>query len=134
MDQFVTRFLLRETVSQLQALQSSLEGASDTLEAQARVSRYVRSQDNLQVQFMNDHISTFQVPQLLSHSVVFVFWGPNSYSGAGSPRKEKRVAGLGLGPQSPGKTVLSHPGPTLFEGPSPWPCGFAGSGQTLHCP
>ncbi|XP_034862010.1 N-terminal EF-hand calcium-binding protein 3 [Mirounga leonina] len=34
--QFVTRFLLRETVSQLQALQSSLEGASDTLEAQAR--------------------------------------------------------------------------------------------------
>ncbi|KAK2488582.1 hypothetical protein MC885_015934 [Smutsia gigantea] len=35
-DQFVTRFLLRETVSQLQALQSSLEGASETLEAQAR--------------------------------------------------------------------------------------------------
>nr|XP_051702131.1 N-terminal EF-hand calcium-binding protein 3 isoform X1 [Oryctolagus cuniculus] len=35
-DQFVTRFLLRETASQLQALQSSLEGASDTLEAQAR--------------------------------------------------------------------------------------------------
>ncbi|XP_045741567.2 N-terminal EF-hand calcium-binding protein 3 isoform X2 [Mirounga angustirostris] len=34
--QFVTRFLLREMVSQLQALQSSLEGASDTLEAQAR--------------------------------------------------------------------------------------------------
>ncbi|XP_021562375.1 N-terminal EF-hand calcium-binding protein 3-like, partial [Carlito syrichta] len=34
-DQFVTRFLLRETASQLQALQSSLEGASDTLEAQA---------------------------------------------------------------------------------------------------
>lgn len=42
MDQFVTRFLLRETVSQLQALQSSLEGASDTLEAQARGQRYVR--------------------------------------------------------------------------------------------
>ncbi|XP_006881761.1 PREDICTED: N-terminal EF-hand calcium-binding protein 3 [Elephantulus edwardii] len=35
-DQFVTRFLLRETVSQLQALQNSLEGASETLEAQAR--------------------------------------------------------------------------------------------------
>ncbi|XP_060044588.1 N-terminal EF-hand calcium-binding protein 3 isoform X2 [Erinaceus europaeus] len=35
-DQFVTRFLLRETASQLQALQSSLEGASETLEAQAR--------------------------------------------------------------------------------------------------
>lgn len=41
-DQFVTRFLLRETVSQLQALQSSLEGASDTLEAQAHGPRYVR--------------------------------------------------------------------------------------------
>lgn len=41
-DQFVTRFLLRETVNQLQALQSSLEGASDTLEAQARGQRYVR--------------------------------------------------------------------------------------------
>lgn len=38
----MTRFLLRETVSQLQALQSSLEGASDTLEAQARGPRYVR--------------------------------------------------------------------------------------------
>ncbi|XP_007932759.1 N-terminal EF-hand calcium-binding protein 3 [Orycteropus afer afer] len=34
-EQFVTRFLLRETVGQLQALQTSLEGASDTLEAQA---------------------------------------------------------------------------------------------------
>ncbi|KAM5246635.1 N-terminal EF-hand calcium-binding protein 3 isoform 2-T2 [Ctenodactylus gundi] len=34
-DQFMTRFLLRETASQLQALQNSLEGASDTLEAQA---------------------------------------------------------------------------------------------------
>ncbi|XP_006860823.1 PREDICTED: N-terminal EF-hand calcium-binding protein 3 [Chrysochloris asiatica] len=34
-DQFVTRFLMRETVSQLQALQNSLEGASDILEAQA---------------------------------------------------------------------------------------------------
>ncbi|XP_043845607.1 N-terminal EF-hand calcium-binding protein 3 isoform X3 [Dromiciops gliroides] len=33
-DQFVMRFLLRETVDQLQALQGSLEGASDTLEGQ----------------------------------------------------------------------------------------------------
>ncbi|XP_074068255.1 N-terminal EF-hand calcium-binding protein 3 isoform X3 [Macrotis lagotis] len=33
-DQFVIRFLLRETVDQLQALQGSLEGASDTLEGQ----------------------------------------------------------------------------------------------------
>ncbi|XP_072487380.1 N-terminal EF-hand calcium-binding protein 3 isoform X3 [Notamacropus eugenii] len=33
-DQFVMRFLLRETVGQLQALQGSLEGASDTLEGQ----------------------------------------------------------------------------------------------------
>lgn len=37
----MTRFLLRETVSQLQALQSSLEGAADTLEAQALSLRYV---------------------------------------------------------------------------------------------
>uniref|UniRef100_A0A2I3RZF3 N-terminal EF-hand calcium binding protein 3 n=1 Tax=Pan troglodytes TaxID=9598 RepID=A0A2I3RZF3_PANTR len=42
-DQFVTRFLLRETVSQLQALQSSLEGASDTLEAQAHGWRLIPS-------------------------------------------------------------------------------------------
>lgn len=42
MDQFVTRFLLRETVNQLQALQTSLEGAADTLEAQARGQRYVK--------------------------------------------------------------------------------------------
>lgn len=61
MDQFVTRFLLRETVSQLQALQSSLEGASDTLEAQAQAQAqargpwYVRSSADLQVQFMNTH-------------------------------------------------------------------------------
>ncbi|XP_042550457.1 N-terminal EF-hand calcium-binding protein 3 isoform X1 [Dipodomys spectabilis] len=47
-DQFVTRFLLRETVSQLQALQSSLEGASDTLEAQARGLRL--DEENVEVQ------------------------------------------------------------------------------------
>ncbi|XP_026642966.1 N-terminal EF-hand calcium-binding protein 3 isoform X2 [Microtus ochrogaster] len=47
-DQFVTRFLLRETVSQLQALQSSLEGASDTLEAQARGQRL--NEEHIQVQ------------------------------------------------------------------------------------
>ncbi|XP_072592196.1 N-terminal EF-hand calcium-binding protein 3 isoform X3 [Vulpes vulpes] len=47
-DQFVTRFLLRETVSQLQALQSSLEGASDTLEAQAQGPR--SDEDSVEVQ------------------------------------------------------------------------------------
>ncbi|MEJ1278940.1 N-terminal EF-hand calcium binding protein 3 [Cricetulus griseus] len=47
-DQFVTRFLLRETVNQLQALQSSLEGASDTLEAQARGQRL--DEENMEVQ------------------------------------------------------------------------------------
>ncbi|XP_006992898.1 N-terminal EF-hand calcium-binding protein 3 isoform X1 [Peromyscus maniculatus bairdii] len=47
-DQFVTRFLLRETVNQLQALQSSLEGASDTLEAQARGQR--SDEENMEVQ------------------------------------------------------------------------------------
>lgn len=47
-DQFVTRFLLRETVNQLQALQSSLEGASDTLEVQARGQRL--DEENMKVQ------------------------------------------------------------------------------------
>ncbi|XP_051048757.1 N-terminal EF-hand calcium-binding protein 3 isoform X1 [Phodopus roborovskii] len=47
-EQFVTRFLLRETVNQLQALQSSLEGASDTLEAQARGQRL--DEVNMEVQ------------------------------------------------------------------------------------
>ncbi|XP_010626691.1 N-terminal EF-hand calcium-binding protein 3 isoform X2 [Fukomys damarensis] len=42
-DQFVTRFLLRETANQLQALQNSLEGASDTLEAQACGPPYTRA-------------------------------------------------------------------------------------------
>lgn len=53
----MTRFLLRETVSQLQALQSSLEGASDTLEAQAQARGpwYVRSPADLWVQFMKTH-------------------------------------------------------------------------------
>uniref|UniRef100_A0A7M4F1Z6 N-terminal EF-hand calcium binding protein 3 n=1 Tax=Crocodylus porosus TaxID=8502 RepID=A0A7M4F1Z6_CROPO len=35
MEQFVSRFLLRETMSQLQSLQTSLECASDTIEEQA---------------------------------------------------------------------------------------------------
>lgn len=35
MEQFVTRFLLRETRTQLQTLQGSLECASDTIEEQA---------------------------------------------------------------------------------------------------
>nr|XP_040130596.1 N-terminal EF-hand calcium-binding protein 3 isoform X3 [Ictidomys tridecemlineatus] len=47
-DQFVTRFLLRETVGQLQALQSSLEGASETLEVQACGLR--SSEQNVEVQ------------------------------------------------------------------------------------
>ncbi|CAO2578171.1 N-terminal EF-hand calcium-binding protein 3 [Lemmus lemmus] len=50
-DQFVTRFLLRETVSQLQALQSSLEGASDTLEAQARGQRLTEEHTEVQSRF-----------------------------------------------------------------------------------
>lgn len=49
-DQFVTRFLLRETVSQLQALQSSLEGASDTLEAQAQAQGPRSDGERVQVQ------------------------------------------------------------------------------------
>nr|KAF6330579.1 N-terminal EF-hand calcium binding protein 3 [Myotis myotis] len=49
-DQFVTRFLLRETVSQLQALQSSLEGASDTLEAQAQTRGPWSDEERVEVQ------------------------------------------------------------------------------------
>ncbi|XP_006764657.1 PREDICTED: N-terminal EF-hand calcium-binding protein 3 [Myotis davidii] len=49
-DQFVTRFLLRETVSQLQALQSSLEGASDTLEAQAQARGPWSDEERVEVQ------------------------------------------------------------------------------------
>lgn len=60
-DQFVTRFLLRETVNQLQALQTSLEGASDTLEAQARGQRYVRAL--LAVGVWVSFVSAFQTPQ-----------------------------------------------------------------------
>jgi len=35
MEQFLTRFLLRETMHQLQSLQASLECAVDTVEEQA---------------------------------------------------------------------------------------------------
>lgn len=62
----MTRFLLRETVSQLQALQSSLEGASDTLETQARGPRYMRSPDNLWVQFTNAHYLHVPSPSTLT--------------------------------------------------------------------
>lgn len=62
MDQFVTRFLLRETVSQLQALQSSLEGASDTLEAQARGWRYVRALPTCWASAQAPTVPPFQIP------------------------------------------------------------------------
>lgn len=40
MEQFLTRFLLRETMQQLQSLQASLECAVDTVEEQAGRDRY----------------------------------------------------------------------------------------------
>lgn len=40
MEQFLTRFLLRETMHQLQSLQGSLECAVDTMEEQAGRERY----------------------------------------------------------------------------------------------
>lgn len=40
MEQFLTRFLLRETMHQLQSLQASLECAVDTVEAQAGRDRW----------------------------------------------------------------------------------------------
>ncbi|XP_059752498.1 N-terminal EF-hand calcium-binding protein 3 isoform X4 [Balaenoptera ricei] len=62
-DQFVTRFLLRETVSQLQALQSSLEGASDTLEAQAHGPRCVRSSAHLRVRSDEERVEVQSRPR-----------------------------------------------------------------------
>lgn len=84
----MTRFLLRETVSQLQALQSSLEGASDTLETQARGSWYVRSLDNVRGQFMNAQYSHIPSPSALitfcsfsSLEPKFLFWGLEANKG-----------------------------------------------------
>lgn len=83
----MTRFLLRETASQLQALQSSLEGASDTLEAQAHVSRYVRSQDNLQVQFMNAHYLHIPSPSAFLPFCSFSVLEPKSSFWGREPKK-----------------------------------------------
>lgn len=76
----MTRFLLRETVSQLQALQSSLEGASDTLEAQAqpRGPWYVRSPADLWVWFVKTHHLHISSPSAfiaLSSFSRHLFWG-----------------------------------------------------------
>lgn len=42
MEQFVTRFLLKETLNQLQSLQNSLECAMETTEEQTRQERQVK--------------------------------------------------------------------------------------------
>lgn len=79
-DQFVTRFLLRETVSQLQALQSSLEGASETLEVQARGLRYVRAcQPGGPPR--ECPLSLHSRPLVSSHSVVPTSWSPSLWAG-----------------------------------------------------
>ena len=75
----MTRFLLRETVSQLQALQSSLEGASDTLEAQAHGPRCVRSSAHLRVRFMNAPYLHVSRPSALIMFHVLASWSPNSF-------------------------------------------------------
>lgn len=114
-DQFVTRFLLRETVSQLQALQSSLEGASDTLEIQARGPRYMRSPDNLWVQFTNAHY--LYVPSLSAlttfHS--FSILEPKLLFWAGRPRRGERNAGFEAGASMSWEACLAllKPGPVL---------------------
>ncbi|XP_029413021.1 N-terminal EF-hand calcium-binding protein 3 [Nannospalax galili] len=74
-DQFVTRFLLRETVNQLQALQNSLEGASDTLEAQARGPRL--DEENMDVR-SRSHGSRLAGRRALRN----ISWSPTWSSGS----------------------------------------------------
>ncbi|XP_019314316.1 N-terminal EF-hand calcium-binding protein 3 isoform X2 [Panthera pardus] len=74
-DQFVTRFLLRETVSQLQALQSSLEGASDTLEAQARGPRSDEDSEEVQSRPHGCRRAGRRAPRSVSRSPA---WSPGS--------------------------------------------------------
>ncbi|XP_023076210.1 N-terminal EF-hand calcium-binding protein 3 isoform X2 [Piliocolobus tephrosceles] len=100
-DQFVTRFLLRETVSQLQALQSSLEGASDTLEAQARGWRYVRALLTCRASAQAPTVPPFQIPTVLASWSLY-FW-------AGKPRWGEMRLALALGLGVPGG-LFPHPG------------------------
>lgn len=116
----MTRFLLRETVSQLQALQSSLEGASETLEAQAqtRGPRYVRSPVDLRVQFMKTqhlHISSPSAFPALGRSSRLPALGQ------GGRRGVRGWLALKLGPPYPQMPVLPHSSLVLLGGPSPWP-------------
>ncbi|XP_021502895.1 N-terminal EF-hand calcium-binding protein 3 [Meriones unguiculatus] len=74
-DQFVTRFLLRETVSQLQALQSSLEGASDTLETQAHGQRLDDENMKVQSRFRGSRRAGRRAPRSISWSPT---WSPGS--------------------------------------------------------
>lgn len=104
----MTRFLLRETVSQLQALQSSLEGASDTLEAQARGPRYVRCPAGRRHHIPGPSASiTFRssgIPEL-------------TFLLAGRPRRgERGWLALRLGLNVPG---------SLFCPTQAWPCSGA---------
>lgn len=99
MDQFVTRFLLRETVSQLQALQSSLEGASDTLEAQARGQRYVRG---LLARGLVCVCLLFLHSKLLSAMVYLTFLDREAMSWS------EGIDSLGTGIQIPRRSALPH--------------------------
>lgn len=116
-DQFVTRFLLRETVSQLQALQSSLEGASDTLEAQAQGPRYVRcpAGHGLHIPGPSASISfrSSGIPE-----PTFLFLAREAERGWLALR-------LALCPRKP---VVPHLCLALFWGPSPWPVGLGAVG------
>lgn len=131
MDQFVTRFLLRETVSQLQALQSSLEGASDTLEAQAQAQAqapapgpwYVRS---LLPCGSGSCIPITYTPGPLAFLTLRSFHRleSNSCAGAGRPKSGRDWRALKLGPQCPQKPVLPCPGLAVFWGPVLGPEGL----------
>lgn len=99
MDQFVTRFLLRETVSQLLALQTSLEGASDTLEAQARGQRYVMvlPASGMWVPVVPEFQTQYSVPSSLPEA---------TFLGRGHELLREGVSGFGAGLQRPRRPVL----------------------------
>nr|XP_008166388.1 N-terminal EF-hand calcium-binding protein 3 [Chrysemys picta bellii] len=107
MEQFVTRFLLRETRTQLQTLQASLECASDTIEEQAGLeSIHVQTQEWVRLcqSAMSERLgSTFACVErkYLKKSEVFI--GPRSGRRCGR-RAQKTVC---LSPTDPYSGMLT---------------------------
>uniref|UniRef100_A0A2I3SLF4 N-terminal EF-hand calcium binding protein 3 n=1 Tax=Pan troglodytes TaxID=9598 RepID=A0A2I3SLF4_PANTR len=132
-DQFVTRFLLRETVSQLQALQSSLEGASDTLEAQAHGWRSDAESVEAQSRLCGSRQAGRRALRSVSRSST---WSPGSSDTGRSSEAEMqwrlqvnrlqelidqlecKVRAVGPGPHKGGPSwYLPEPGPCWRPGP-----------------